>query len=145
MATNSQETATRGRWDTTQLRDVTNRPLGSERTLDEPGDPTSSKDYVKITLEPKLVNAFDRVWTKGGTPFLEFVYSNLTPEQSRQRAALLLNNRDLLRNVQGLSPEDQTRFIDKVDQVRQSWLIRLSHVHLSSFLQRRTRPPTREL
>ena len=83
--------------------------------------------------------------TGGETPFREFVYNNLTPEKSRRRVAVLLDSRDLLRNVQGLSPEDQTRFIDKVDQVRQSWLIRLSHVHFSFLLQRRTRPPTRGL
>ena len=56
--------------------------------------------------------------TNGETPFREFAYSNLTPEQSKQRAAVLLNSRDLLRNVQGFAPEDQARFIDKVDQVR---------------------------
>ena len=64
--------------------------------------------------------------TRGETLFREFARSNLTPEQSKQRAAVLLDSRDLLQNVQGLGPEDQTRFIDKVNQVRRSWSIRLS-------------------
>jgi hypothetical protein len=64
--------------------------------------------------------------TGGEAPFREFVRSNLTPEQSKQRAALLLDRKDVLRNVQGLAPEDQTIFIDKVDEVRRSWLTHLS-------------------
>ena len=67
--------------------------------------------------------------TNGGTALREFAYSDLTQEQSKQRASLLLDSKDLLRNVRGLAPEDQTRFIDKADQVRRrrSWLIRLPH------------------
>ena len=80
--------------------------------------------------------------TSADTPFREFAYSNLTPEQSKQRAALLLDSRDLLRNIQGLAPEDQTRFIDKIDQVSLSSLICIPHDHLSFFLRRRTRSST---
>ena len=83
--------------------------------------------------------------TSGEAPFREYAYSNLTPEQSKQRAALLLDSRDLLRNVQGLAPEDQTRFIDKVDQVSKSSLIRISHDRLSFLLRRRTRASTYEM
>ncbi|KAF9647758.1 kinase-like protein [Thelephora ganbajun] len=54
--------------------------------------------------------------TRGEAQIREFANSNLTPETSRQRAALLLNGKDLARNVRGLTPEDQTRFVDKVDQ-----------------------------
>ena len=56
--------------------------------------------------------------TRGEAPFREFATNTLTPEQSRQRAAPLLNSKDLLRNVRALTPEDQTKFIDKVDKVR---------------------------
>ena len=48
----------------------------------------------------------------------EFANSTLAPEQSRQRAASLLNNKDLLRNVRALTPKDRVKFIDKVDKVR---------------------------
>ena len=54
---------------------------------------------------------------RGETPFREFTNANLTPEQSKQRAAPLLNNKELLQNVRALTPRDQTKFIDKVDQV----------------------------
>ena len=56
----------------------------------------------------------------------EFANSALTPEQSRQRAGPLLNSKDLLREFRALIPEDQTKFIDKVDKVRRGWLILLS-------------------
>jgi len=55
--------------------------------------------------------------TRGETSIREFANSNLTPEQSRQRAGTLLNGKELLRNIQGLTPEDQIKFVDKVDQV----------------------------
>ena len=137
-------------WDITQPQDVANRPLGSERTLELRDFPVKSERDIHVLPRREgathsLASAFDQVRTKRETPFLEFLCGNLTPEQSKQRAALLLDNRDLLRNVQGLAPEDQTRFIDKVDQVRKSHLIRFSHVHLSFLPQRRTRLRTREL
>lgn len=64
--------------------------------------------------------------TRGEAPFREFANTSLTPEQSRQRAVHLLNSKDLLRIVRALAPEDQTKFIDKVDQVRRRWLVLLS-------------------
>jgi len=54
---------------------------------------------------------------RGEAAIQEFSNSNLTPERSRQQAASLLGNKRLPRNVLGLTPEDQTRFVDKVDQV----------------------------
>ena len=47
----------------------------------------------------------------------EFANNSLTSEQLRQRAAPLLNNKELLRDVRGLTREDQKKFADKVDQV----------------------------
>jgi len=55
--------------------------------------------------------------TRGETSTREFANSNLTPEQSRQRAGTLLNSKELPQNIRGLTPEDQTKFVDKVDQV----------------------------
>lgn len=56
--------------------------------------------------------------TRGEVALREFAHNELTPEQSKQRAALLLCSQDLLQSVRGLAPRDQTRFIDKVDRVR---------------------------
>jgi len=58
--------------------------------------------------------------TRGEFAIREFANSNLTLEQSRQRAAVLLNSKGLLRNVLGLTPEDQAKFVDKIDQGRMS-------------------------
>ena len=55
--------------------------------------------------------------TRGEAAIQEFANSSLTSEQLKQRATPLLNSKELLRDVQGLTPEDQTRFVDKVDQV----------------------------
>ena len=55
--------------------------------------------------------------TRGEAAILEFVNSNLTPEQSRQRVAPLLKSKKLLRDVQGLTPEARAKFMDKVDKV----------------------------
>lgn len=52
------------------------------------------------------------------TAIQEFSNSNLTPEQSKQQAVPLLNSEGLLGTVRGLAPEDQAKFVDKVDQVR---------------------------
>ena len=64
--------------------------------------------------------------TRGEASFRDYANSILTTKQSRQRAASLLNSKDLLRNFQALTLEDQTKFIDKVDQVCRRWLISLS-------------------
>jgi len=72
-----------------------------------------------MTKKSKTVAA-SRNSTRGETAIREFANSNLTLEQSRQRAAVLLNSKGLLRNVPGLTPEDQAKFVDKIDQVRMS-------------------------
>ncbi|KAF9644346.1 kinase-like protein [Thelephora ganbajun] len=54
--------------------------------------------------------------TRGEASTQEFANRNLTHEMLRQQATLLLNSKDLVRNVRGLTPEDQTKFVDKVDQ-----------------------------
>ena len=59
---------------------------------------------------------------RGETAFQEFANGNYTPEQLRQQAASLLDSKELLQNVRGLTPEDQTRFVDKVDRVCQDAL-----------------------
>ena len=77
--------------------------------------------------------------THGETPFREFANSTLTPEQSRRRATPLLNSKELLRNVRALTPEDQTKFMDKIDQVCRRWLILLSQ-YLPSIISAKAYP-----
>ena len=48
----------------------------------------------------------------------DFLNNNLTPELSRQQAALLLTSGELLRNVRELTPGDRTKLVEKIDQVR---------------------------
>ena len=55
--------------------------------------------------------------TGGATPIQEFANGNLLPETLIQQASTLLTSKDLVRNLQGATQEDQTRFLDKVDQV----------------------------
>lgn len=55
--------------------------------------------------------------TRGEAQLLEFSNSSEPPEASRQRANDLLTSTRLVQNVLGLTPQDQTRFVDKVDQV----------------------------
>ena len=59
-----------------------------------------------------------RTSSRGEPLIREIIHTNLAPEQLRQRVAPLLADRELLRGVRALGPEDQTKFIDKVDQVR---------------------------
>lgn len=63
--------------------------------------------------------------TRGEASIQDFANSNLPSEQLRQRAVSLLNSKELLQNVLGLTPEDQTKFVDKVDQVRRDHLCSL--------------------
>ena len=58
--------------------------------------------------------------TRAETAIQEYANSTLTSEHSRQQAAILLSSKELLRNVQGLSQAVQTKFVDKVDKVRQN-------------------------
>ena len=55
--------------------------------------------------------------TRGEVLIREFTNSNLTPKQLTQRAASLLIDKELLRDVRALGPEDQTKLIDKVVRV----------------------------
>ena len=48
----------------------------------------------------------------------EFLNGNTPTERLRELARLLLTNGDILRVIRELTPEDQGRFVDKVDQVR---------------------------
>ena len=90
--------------------------------------------YLLLSLKPPSRRAFTmpkrsnaaaalQSSTRGETSFREFANSTLALEQSKQRAAPLLNSKGLLQNVRALAPEDQTKFIDKIDQVCRSWLI----------------------
>jgi len=51
------------------------------------------------------------------TPIQDFANSKLTPKQSKRRASTLLNDRELPRKIRELTPEEQMKFVDKVDQV----------------------------
>ena len=48
----------------------------------------------------------------------ELINSRLSARRVRQRAGRLLASGDLLQVVQALTPEEQGRFVDRVDQVR---------------------------
>lgn len=74
--------------------------------------------------------------TNRETSFRAFAYNNLTPEKAKRWAAILLDHKDLLQNIHELPPEDQTRFINKVDQVCRTWLIPSPIIYLSSFLRK---------
>jgi len=64
--------------------------------------------------------------TRGEATIREFASSNSTPEQSRQRAPVFLNSKELLRNIQGLTPDDRTKFVDKIDQVARTSFLKSS-------------------
>ena len=55
--------------------------------------------------------------TVGGNPVQEILNVDLPPEALRLRVAIVLTSKDLLRNILGLTPQDQTKFLDKADQV----------------------------
>jgi len=82
--------------------------------------------------------------TRGEVAIQEFANSNLPSEQLRQQAGPLLTSKELLRNVWGLPPEDQTKFVDKVDQVRRDRLLFPLEI-IFLFLQRHIRPLTRKM
>jgi len=48
------------------------------------------------------------------------INDNLLPEQLREMAVSLLNSKELMRLVEGLPPEDQERFLMRVDRVSQN-------------------------
>ena len=55
--------------------------------------------------------------TRGEASLREFANGDLTPDMVRQRAAISLSSKDLVRNALGLTPEERQRLIDKFDQV----------------------------
>ena len=62
--------------------------------------------------------------TRVDAQILEFANSNLTLEPLTQRAIFFLTTfKALPRNVLGLTPGDQDKFVDKIDQVRQHLLL----------------------
>ena len=72
--------------------------------------------------------------TRVDSQILEFASNDLSPEQFTQRAIFFLTAfRDLTRNVLGLPPGDQAKFVDKIDQVCQHALLEILG---SSLLQR---------
>jgi len=81
--------------------------------------------------------------TRGDAPFREFANSTLTTEQSRQRVASLLNSKDLLRNFRALTPEDQTKFIEKVDKVRRRCLLILLSQYPPTIISAKAYPTIR--
>jgi hypothetical protein len=83
--------------------------------------------------------------TRGETILQEFANVDSSLEQLRQRAALLLNNKELLRDVQGLTPEDQTIFVDKIDQVCRAGSSFSLGIFPPLFLPRHIRLPTRKM
>jgi len=54
---------------------------------------------------------------RGEPAILKFMNSNLPPELLRQQAAHWIINEQLLPEIQGLTSEERTKFVDKVDQV----------------------------
>ena len=55
--------------------------------------------------------------SRGEAAIQEFANTNSAPELLRQRAALLLDSKELLQNIRRLTPEGQTKFLEKADQV----------------------------
>lgn len=54
---------------------------------------------------------------RGEPAILNFTNSNLPPELLKQQAAHWIVNGQLLPDIQGLTQEEQIKFVDKVDQV----------------------------
>ena len=63
----------------------------------------------------------------------QFANSNFTLEELRQQAGVLLSNRDISRSALGLSPEDQTKLMVKLDQVRRDPLFFFADLRLIAF------------
>ena len=67
--------------------------------------------------------------SSGETAIREFANGDLAPGKLRQRAGSLLNSEGLLQKVLRLTQRDQTKFVDKVDQVRRDLLSPLESSH----------------
>jgi hypothetical protein len=48
---------------------------------------------------------------------MEILDGDLPSEALRLRTGVLLTGKDLVRNILAVTPQDQTKFLDKVDQV----------------------------
>ena len=84
---------------------------GSSRPLPPSPDPFSMIKKRRTTPVPRTA-------AKEEFGVYVFVNGNLQPERLRIMAISLLKSKDLPRMLSGLSPEDQVRFLDRVDQVR---------------------------
>ena len=74
-----------------------------------------------MTIVGKAVAA-PRNSTREETAIQGFVNSNLAPGPLRRQAAPLLESKELLQTIRRLTPENQTKFLEKVDQVcHDSW------------------------
>ena len=83
--------------------------------------------------------------TRGETVIQEFANSTSTPRESGRKAASLLSSKELLEDIRRLTPEDQMKFVDKIDRVRRDRLSFPLVIFPSLLLSRHTQPPTREL
>ena len=82
-------------------------------------------------LTPNLYFAMAKV-----AQLQQFANSNFTLEELRQQAGVLLSNRDISRSALGLSPEDQTKLVDKLDQVRRDPLFFFADLRLIALKRR---------
>ena len=96
------------------------------------------------TAKTSNIVAIPRNPSRGEAAIQEFVNSSLTSEQLRQRAAPLLNNKELLRDVQGLTREDRKKFVDKVDEVGRGDPFFSLKIFPPLLSQRHIRPSTRK-
>ena len=83
--------------------------------------------------------AFFRNSTPGTASVLEFANGGL---MSGTSATLLLNSKDLVPNIQRLTAENQTKLVDKVDQVCQNGSHSVMRNFDPLFLRRLIRPST---
>ena len=83
--------------------------------------------------------------TRGEIAIQELVNRDFKPQLLRQRAAQLLNSKQLLRNVLGLALEDQAKFVEKVDEVGRDGPFFSLESFPPSLLQRYIRLSTRKM
>ena len=67
--------------------------------------------------------------TNGEAQVVEFANSNLSLEMLTRRATVLLTTKNLVRIVRELTPGDQAKFLDKLDQVCQVVLIEIAPIY----------------
>ena len=83
--------------------------------------------------------------TRGEIAIQELVNRDFKPQLLRQRAAQLLNSKQLLRNVLGLALENQAKFVEKVDEVGRDGPFFSLESFPPSLLQRYIRLSTRKM